>query len=278
MICHLIQVASLFKSISTLWLKCGVQQTNAPFWEVICVPRISIWYLPTHLQTHKLPNIKLIDSTFMYFCWGGSTAINANIRLVRCFIVMLPSARIDRNGCPIHIMHRRSISNGPRIGAAANISSLWEQGARGCNGVECRRWLSECAKMVIKVCKHVLVKNPDDLLSLFQDNHATLGQFFSAINSKAKKSILLENEHLDGRDRNVFDIFIRHLQYCFKPITSSNILSGLNGWNLEMLRREGGGDQLPGIWLLTRTGRKNSIPKIRKQERNEKKKVEEKPR
>ena len=193
MICHLIQVASLFKSISTLWLKCGVQQTNAPFWELICVPRISIWYLPTHpSQTHKLSNIKLIDSTFMYFCWGGSTAINANIRLARCFIVMLPSARIDRKGCPIHIMHRRSISNGPRIGAAANISSLWEQGARGCNGVECRRWLSECAEMVIEVCKHVLVKNPDDLLSLFLHNHATLGQFFSLIYSKAKQVILLK--------------------------------------------------------------------------------------
>ena len=158
---------------------------------------------PHPSQTHKLPNIKLIDSTFMYFCWGGSTAINANIRLARCFIVMLPSARIDRNGCPIHIMHSRSISNGPRIGAAANISSLWEQGARGCNGVECRRWLSECAQMVIEVCKHVLVKNPDDLLSLFQHNHATLGQFFSAINSKAKQSILLGNEHLDGTDKMI---------------------------------------------------------------------------
>ena len=152
MICHLIQVASLFKSISTLWLKCGVQQTNAPFWEVICVPRISIWYLPTHRQTHKLPNIKLIDSTFMYFCWGGSTAINASIRLARCFIVMLPSARIDRNGCPIHIMHRRSISNGPRIGAAANISSLWEQGRGAATGLNAadgylsvHRWLSKYA-------------------------------------------------------------------------------------------------------------------------------------
>ena len=35
--------------------------------------------------------------------------------------------------------------------------------------------------MVIEVCKHVLVKNPDDLLSLFLHNHATLGQFFSLI-------------------------------------------------------------------------------------------------
>ena len=131
-------------------------------------------------QTHRF-------DIHVFLLRGESTAINANIRLARCFIVMLPSALIDRNGCPIHIMHSRSISNGPRIGAAANISSLWEQGARGCKGVECRRWLSECAKMVIEVCKHVLVKNPDDLLSLFLDNHATLGQFFSAIYSKAKQ-------------------------------------------------------------------------------------------
>ena len=167
---------------------------------------------PHPSQTHKLRNIKLIDSKFMYFCWGGSTAINASIRLARCFIVMLPSARIDRNGCPIHIMHSRSISNGPRIGAAANISSLWEQGARGCNGVECRRWLSECAQMVIEVCKHVLVKNPDDLLSLFLDNHATLGQFFSAIYSKAKQ-VKMNVEHLDGTDKKVvvLNIFLPHL-------------------------------------------------------------------
>ena len=147
---------------------------------------------PTHLE-HT--NSQISNSYIQHSCIfveGESTAINANIRLARCFIVMLPSALIDRNGCPIHIMHSRSISNGPRIGAAANISSLWEQGARGCNGVECRRWLSECAKMVIEVCKHVLVKNPDDLLSLFLHNHATLGQFFSLIYSKAKQVILLK--------------------------------------------------------------------------------------
>ena len=146
-------------------------------------------------QTHRF-------DIHVFLLRGGSTAINANIRLARCFIVMLPSARIDRNGCPIHIMHRRSISNGPRIGAAANISSLWEQGARGCNGVECRRWLSECAKMVIEVCKHVPVKNPDDLLSLFLHNHATLGQFFSAIYSKANQ-VKMNVEHLDGTDKKV---------------------------------------------------------------------------
>ena len=139
-----------------------------------------------HTQTPKYQTHRFDIHVFLLR--GESRAINANIRLAQCFIVMLPSARIDRKGCPIHIMHRRSISNGPRIGAAANISSLWEQGARGCNGVECRRWLSECAKMVIEGCKHVPVKNPDDLLSLFQDNHATLGQFFSAIYSKADNS------------------------------------------------------------------------------------------
>ena len=79
-------------------------------------PPISNTQTPKY-QTHRF-------DIHVFLLRGESTAINANIRLVRCFIVMLPSARIDRNGCPIHIMHRRSISNGPRIGAAANISSL----------------------------------------------------------------------------------------------------------------------------------------------------------
>ena len=69
--------------------------------------------------------------------------------------------------------------------------------------------------MVIEVCKHVLVKNPDDLLSLFLHNQATFGQFFSAIYSKAKQVILLKMtvEHLDGTDRKVvvLGIFVRHL-------------------------------------------------------------------
>ena len=66
--------------------------------------------------------------------------------------------------------------------------------------------------MVIEVCKHVLVKNPDDLLSLFLDNHATLGQFFSAIYSKAKQ-VKINVEHLDGTDKKVvvLDIFLPHL-------------------------------------------------------------------
>ena len=56
--------------------------------------------------------------------------------------------------------------------------------------------------MVIEVCKHVPVKNPDDLLSLFLHNHATLGQFFSAIYSKANQ-VKMNVEHLDGRDKKV---------------------------------------------------------------------------
>ena len=154
MICHLVQVASLFKPISTLWLKCGVQQTNAPFWEVICVPRISIWYLPTHpSQTHKLSNIKLIDSTFMYFCWGGSTAINANIRLARCFIVMLPSARIDRNGYALFTLCTVGPSQMAPVLEPLPIYLLFENRGRGAatglnaadGYLSVHRWLSKYA-------------------------------------------------------------------------------------------------------------------------------------
>ena len=66
--------------------------------------------------------------------------------------------------------------------------------------------------MVIEVCKHVPVKNPDDLLSLFLYNHATLGQFFSAIYNKAKQ-VKMNVEHLDGTDKKVvvLDIFVHHV-------------------------------------------------------------------
>ena len=77
-----------------------------------------------------------------------------------------------------------SISNGPCIGSAANLSSLWDWGGGwgerlwntgGCIlGWMLAMVIRECEDGYQSTCKHVPVKNPDGLFTLFPTNHATL--------------------------------------------------------------------------------------------------------
>ena len=56
------------------WLKCGGgggQRQMRRFWEFLCIPLVSIWF-PLISYTHKLTNINLICSTFMYLFSGGA--------------------------------------------------------------------------------------------------------------------------------------------------------------------------------------------------------------
>ena len=97
-------------------------------------------------QTHRF-------DIHVFLLRGESRAINANIRLARCFIVMLPSALIDRNGCPIHIMHSRGPSQMAPVLEPLPIYLLFENrgrgAAKGLNAADgylsVQRWLSKYA-------------------------------------------------------------------------------------------------------------------------------------